>query len=92
MRVGVSALSTLLAAGLTAIAQNVQVFETDADQSKLLAQRSPGLTFTPGAPAGSPAYTIALNSGTTYQPKDGVGASLTDSAGWVIWNKLNASQ
>ena len=85
-------MSTLLASALTAYAQNVLVYETDGDQSKMLAQRSPGLTFTPGAPAGSPAYTIAVNSGTTYQPMDGVGASLTDSAGWVIWNKLNASQ
>jgi glucosylceramidase len=92
MRVGPSALFVVLVAALPAPGQNVQVFETDGDQSKLLAQRSPGLAFAPGPPAGSPAFTIAVDSGTTYQQMDGVGASLTDSAGWVLWNKLTASQ
>jgi glucosylceramidase len=92
MRVGLSALFVVLVAALPAPGQNVQVFETDGDQSKLLAQRSPGLAFAPGPPAGSPAFTIAVDSGTTYQQMDGVGASLTDSAGWVLWNKLTASQ
>ncbi len=82
----------VLAAVLPAPGQNVQVFETYADQSKLLTERSPGLTFAPGPPAGSPAFTIAVDSNTTYQQLDGVGASLTDSAGWVLWNKLTESQ
>jgi len=77
---------------LPALAQGVQVFETYGDQSKLLSQRSPGLAFTPGPPAGSPALTITVDPTTTYQQFDGVGASLTDSAGWVIWNKLTESQ
>jgi glucosylceramidase len=92
MRVGLSALFMVLAAVLPAPGQNVQVFETYADQSKLLTERSPGLTFAPGPPAGSPAFTIAVDSNTTYQQLDGVGASLTDSAGWVLWNKLTESQ
>jgi glucosylceramidase len=96
MRVGLSALFIsalfMVAAVSPAPGQNVQVFETDGDQSKLLAQRSPGLTFAPGPPAGSPAFTIAVDSSTTYQQMDGVGASLTDSAGWVLWNKLTESQ
>jgi len=81
----------MAAAVLPAGAQNVQVFETDGDQSKLLTQR-PGLTLSPGLPAGSPAFTIAVDSGTIYQQMDGVGASLTDSAGWVLWNDLTGSQ
>jgi glucosylceramidase len=81
-----------LAARLPAAGQNVQVVETYGDHSRLLAQRSPGLAFTPGVPAGSPAFTIAVDSSMTYQQFDGVGASLTDSAGWVLWNNLSASQ
>jgi glucosylceramidase len=92
MRVGLSALFSILAAVLPAAGQNVQVYETYGDQSKLLAQRSPGLTFTSGPPAGSPGFTIAVDTSTTYQQMDGVGASLTDSAGWVLWNKLTEPQ
>jgi len=85
-------LFTILVAVLPAPGQNVQVFETYGDQSKLLARRSPGVTFAPGPPAASPAFKIAVDSNTTYQQMDGVGASLTDSAGWVLWNKLTESQ
>jgi glucosylceramidase len=92
MRIALSAGFIVLAAVLAAPGQNVQVFETYADQSKLLAQRSPGLAFAPGPPAGSPAFSIAVDGNTTYQQMDGVGASLTDSAGWVLWNKLAESQ
>jgi glucosylceramidase len=83
---------TMVQAAVVAQAQTVQVVETDGDQSKLLAARPPGLAFSPGPPAGSPAFTIAVNSSSTYQQMDGVGASLTDSAGWVIWNKLTAAE
>jgi glucosylceramidase len=96
MRGGLSAFFTLTLFTIAAVSpvpgQSVQVFETDADQSKLLTQRSPGPTFAPGAPAGSPALTIAVDGSTTYQQMDGVGASLTDSAGWVLWNDLGESQ
>jgi glucosylceramidase len=92
MRVSFGALLMALAAQLPATGQNVQVVETYGDQSRLLTQRSPGLAFTPGASAGPPAFTIAVDSSMTYQQMDGVGASLTDSAGWVLWNNLNASQ
>lgn len=92
MRSPLSALFLTLAAGLPAAGQGVQVFETYGDQTRLLARRSADLTFTPGAPAGSPAFTVVVDSGTTFQQMDGVGASLTDSAGWVIWNKLSEPQ
>jgi glucosylceramidase len=91
MRVELSAFFIALAAAWTAPAQNVQVYETDGDQSKLLAQRAP-LAFSSGPPAGSPAFTIAVDNSTTYQQMDGVGASLTDSAGWVLWNKVPLAQ
>ncbi len=91
MQVPLSGLLIAMAAVLPAPAQNVQVVETYADQSRLLTQRSPGLAFTPGPP-GSPAFTIAVDGSTTYQQMDGVGASLTDSAGWVLWNTLTESQ
>ena len=77
---------------VAARAQSVQVVETYGDQSRLLTPRSPGLAFAPGSPAGSPAYTISVDSNTIYQQMDGVGASLTDSSGWVLWNKLTAAQ
>ncbi len=92
MRIGFTSLCIALAAALPGCAQSVAVVETDGDQSKLLAQRSPSLSFTPGAPSGSPAFTIAVDSTKTYQQMDGVGASLTDSAGWVLWNNLPQSQ
>ncbi|MGC9950096.1 MAG: glycoside hydrolase family 30 beta sandwich domain-containing protein [Bryobacteraceae bacterium] len=90
MRVGLSLFIALVAA-LPVRGQSVQVVETDGDQSKLLAQR-PGLAFAPGAPSGSPAFTIAVDNGNTYQQMDGVGASLTDSAGYVLWNDLPEAQ
>lgn len=89
MRVVFSALYILVCI-LPAQGQNVQVYETDGDQSKLLAARSVALS--PGSPTGSPTFTIAVDSATTYQQMDGVGASLTDSAGWVIWNDLTQAQ
>ena len=92
MRVWFSGIVLALAAVAPARAQIVQVVETDGDGSKLLTQRPPEVSLTPGAPAGSPAFTIAIDASTTYQQMDGVGASLTDSAGWVLWNKLPQPQ
>jgi glucosylceramidase len=84
-------LSALLVA-LPALGQGVQVVETYGDQSRLLSPRSSGLAFTVGAPSGSPAFTIAVDAATTYQQMDGVGASLTDSSAWLLWNKLSESE
>ena len=67
----------------------VQMVETTADSTQLL-QPQPNLTFGTG---GSPAsLVISVNDATTYQQMDGFGASLTDSAAWVITNKLNSTQ
>src|SRR5580693_1144103 len=77
---------------LVACAQQVQVYETDGDQSKLLARQAPGPSFTsaPNAAQAVSGVTITVNDSNTYQTIDGFGASLTDSAGSVI-QKLDKS-
>jgi glucosylceramidase len=62
---------------------------TTGDQTKLL-QSQPTVQFSSGGQATS--LIITVDQGTTYQPIDGFGASLTDSSAWVIWNKLDSSQ
>ena len=66
----------------------VEVTESSADLKEFL-QPKPQLTFGDSAAAG-PAITI--NDAITYQQMDGFGASITDSSGWLIYNKLSASQ
>jgi glucosylceramidase len=68
---------------------NAQVVVTTGDQSMLLTPQ-PAVTFGTGGSENSPAITV--NEATRYQPIDGFGASLTDSAAWVIWNDLNSQQ
>ncbi|HTS36904.1 MAG TPA: glycoside hydrolase family 30 beta sandwich domain-containing protein [Candidatus Solibacter sp.] len=67
----------------------VQVVETTGDQTQLL-QAQPNLTF--GTGGSNSATVITVNDATTYQQMDGFGASLTDSAAWVVWNKLTPDQ
>ncbi len=68
---------------------SVQMVETTGDGTKLL-QAQPNLTFGIGGSPANPIITV--NDGTTFQQMDGFGASLTDSAAWVVTNKLSASQ
>jgi len=56
----------------------------------MLLQQQPAVTFTTGGSSSGPVITI--NDGTQYQQIDGFGASLTDSAAWVVSNKLTAAQ
>ncbi|WP_152626281.1 RICIN domain-containing protein [Streptacidiphilus carbonis] len=67
----------------TAAGTAVSVWETTADQSKLLAPQT-GATFAAGG--GSASQTITVNPATTYQSMTGFGASLTDSSAWLIAN------
>ena len=67
----------------------VQPVVTTGDQAKLL-QSQPTVQFSSGGQTAS--LVITVDQTTTYQTIDGFGASLTDSAAWVIWNKLNSSQ
>ncbi len=69
-------------------AQTVQVLQTNGDQSLLLATQ-PSVSF--GSKT-SNRTTITVNDGTKYQTIDGFGAAFTDSASWLIYNKLTSSQ
>jgi glucosylceramidase len=68
---------------------SVQVVETTGDQTMLL-QTQPSVNFaTGGSPTGP---VITVNASTQYQQMDGFGASLTDSAAWLVANKLTPTQ
>ena len=60
---------------------SVQIYETTADGTKLLAQQTPA-NFSTAAGAGT--YTIQVTPATVLQPWDGVGAAMTDSAATVL--------
>jgi glucosylceramidase len=68
---------------------NAQVVVTTGNQAMLLAPQ-PQVSFGTGGSQNSPV--IAVTETTQYQVIDGFGASLTDSAAWVIWNDLDAAQ
>src|SRR6202034_4891417 len=72
----------------SAMGQTVNVVQTNPDQSALLTPQ-PSLTFAAGA--GS---TLAINIDDTirYQTLEGVGASFTDSAAWLVWENLTLAQ
>ena len=67
----------------------VQIVETTGDRAMLL-QSQPSVSF--GTAPTSNAPVITVNETTKYQQMDGFGASLTDSAAWVVANKLTPSQ
>lgn len=77
------------ATGFTASGPAVQVTVTSGDQSLLLAAR-PSVSF--GAGGERAAQLISVDETRTYQPLDGIGASLTDSAAWLIATALEAGQ
>lgn len=68
--------------------QTVHVSQTNPDQSALLSPETP-LTFVPGT--GS-ALNINVDDTVRYQTLDGVGASFTDSAAYLMWEKLTPAQ
>lgn len=81
--------STAPANAFTASGPAVQVTVTTGDQALLLAPQA-AMTFGTG---GEPAMQqVSVNSTLRYQTLDGIGASLTDSAAWVIAHDLDASQ
>jgi len=71
-----------------AFGQTVSVVQTNADQSALLSPQSP-LTFVPGTGGQLP---INVDDTIRYQTLDGVGASFTDSAAYLVWNSLTPAQ
>jgi glucosylceramidase len=66
----------------------VSVVQTDAGLSQKLASQ-PGLAFSNALPSGVPV--IAVNDQLAYQRFGGLGAAITDSAAWLIYEKLSAS-
>jgi glucosylceramidase len=68
---------------------SAQVFVTTGDQAMLLAPQ-PQVAFGTGGGQNSPVITVTETA--QYQAIDGFGASLTDSAAWVIWNDLDAAR
>ena len=70
------------------IAQTVTVYQTNADQSLLLAQQ-PSVSFGSAANGTS---TVTITPSVTYQQMDGFGAAMTDSSAYLIYNKLTTAQ
>jgi glucosylceramidase len=70
------------------IAQTVTVYQTNADQSLLLAQQ-PSVSFGSAANGTS---TITITPSVQYQQMDGFGAAMTDSSAYLIYNKLTSAQ
>lgn len=56
----------------------------------MLLQTQPSVNFQTGGSMTGPVITV--NSSTQYQQMDGFGASLTDSAAWIVFNKLTPTQ
>lgn len=67
----------------------VQPVLTTGDRSQLLQSKA---TVRFGSGGTNTQFVISVDPTTVYQQTDGVGASLTDSSAWVIWNKLDSTQ
>jgi glucosylceramidase len=66
----------------------VTVVQTDAALSQQLSSQ-PGLDFAAAAPPGVPV--IGVNDQVGYQRFSGLGAALTDSAAWLIYDQLSST-
>jgi len=89
----------LLLAGLEKVrAQNVEdgvlrasVWVTTADQTRLLAPEAP-VAFAPDEQTEPRAITIDVDDTQRFQTVQGFGATLTDSAAWLIATRMNQEQ
>src|SRR5262249_62193872 len=72
-----------------AVKVDVNVWVTTNDQSKKL-ERQPALSFSGGRGAG--ANTVFVDESQRYQTIEGFGASFTDSAAYLLNQKVPASQ
>jgi glucosylceramidase len=79
----------IIATACPALAQTVQVVQTNGDQSLLLATQ-PSVSFSSQIARNH--LTIKVDDTTQYQTMDGFGAAFTDSSTYLISNKLTASQ
>ena len=80
--------AVVLAVSSPVIAQTVHVTTTSADLKQAL-QAQPELQFT-AAPADASSLIIEVDAAKRFQQIDGFGASLTDSAAWLLETKLDA--
>jgi len=87
VRLGVRFILALCGAAMAA-GQTVSVVQTNPDESALLSPQ-PSLVFAPGS--GSQ-LSIDVDDTVRYQTLEGVGASFTDSAAYLVWNNLTAAQ
>jgi glucosylceramidase len=70
------------------VAVRVRVVESSEEPNTVLEEKSP-IEF---GPHRVPELTIQVNPSLRYQTIEGLGASLTDSSAWLLWNKLSESQ
>ena len=82
----VAVLAALVALPVVAQAGPVKVWETDADQSKLLAPQA-DVSF--GKASGT---VITVDPAQTYQSMVGFGAAMTDASAYLIRNKMTDDQ
>jgi glucosylceramidase len=78
----------LAPAGAPLHAQTVNVWLTTSDRTMLLQPQSP-LAFAPGSSATLP--TVSINAAQAYQTVEGFGASMTDSAAYLLHQKVPAA-
>jgi glucosylceramidase len=67
----------------------VEVVQTDPSLSQSMASQ-PGLQLVSARPTGIPV--IDVNDQTRFQQFSGIGAAMTDSSAWLIYNKMSSSQ
>jgi glucosylceramidase len=67
---------------------SVEVYESTNDLQESLLQKD-SLSF---GSTRLPALTLSINSHKEYQQMQGFGASITDSSGWLLFNKLDKGQ
>jgi glucosylceramidase len=67
----------------------VEVVQTNPAQSQYMAPQ-PGLLLSSSPPQGVPL--IAVDDQTRYQRFSGLGAALTDSSAWLIYNRMSVAQ
>jgi glucosylceramidase len=84
----VASVAAFFTAAVSANGQTVTVYQTNADQSLLLAQQ-PSVSF---GSAVNGTSTVTITPSVTYQQMDGFGASMTDSSAYLIYNKLTSAQ
>ena len=82
------ALGVVLVPVQSAYSQTVTVYQTNADQSLLLAKQN-AVSF---GSSQSGTSTITITPSVQYQQMDGFGGSMTDSSAYLIYNKLTSAQ